>query len=429
MKRLFPILLMMLAIASCTGKGRKAENAPEPEPEPLPLEGFYTSHYKADTTQVRNGDSFTGLFNRLGLSAQDAYTLANLCGETFDVRRLIAGNRVIAYYTPDTLRTLQYVVYTQNRIRSTVFQCTDSLAIWNVDKPVTHERRYADVTITSSLWNDMKAAGASPALIMNLDDIYQWSINFFSLQEGDRFRFIYDQTVCEGEVIGIDSVFYSVFNGGGKEMAAVRYHKPGEKRAGYWGKDGESLKKMFLKAPLKYSRISSRFSYHRRHPVTGKVKAHTAVDYAAPTGTPIQAIGDGVITKIGWDGSGGGNRIRIKHAQGYESCYMHMSRFAKGLNTGSRVSQGDVIGYVGATGTATGPHLDFRIWLNGKPLDPLSLNSPATEPLEKQYMEEFGALRETYQNLMDSLARDYVPANIQVDTTEEFSIAFPENEN
>ena len=198
MKRLFPILLMMLAIASCTGKGRKAENAPEPEPEPLPLEGFYTSHYKADTTQVRNGDSFTGLFNRLGLSAQDAYTLANLCGETFDVRRLIAGNRVIAYYTPDTLRTLQYVVYTQNRIRSTVFQCTDSLAIWNVDKPVTHERRYADVTITSSLWNDMKAAGASPALIMNLDDIYQWSINFFSLQEGDRFRFIYDQTVCEG---------------------------------------------------------------------------------------------------------------------------------------------------------------------------------------------------------------------------------------
>ncbi len=176
-------------------------------------------------------------------------------------------------------------------------------------------------------------------------------------------------------------------------------------------------------------RSSSRFSYHRNHPVTGKVKAHTAVDYAAPTGTPIQAIGDGVITKIGYDGSGGGNRIRIKHAQGYESCYMHLSRFAKGMKTGSRVSQGEVIGYVGATGTATGPHLDFRIWLNGKPIDPLSLNSPATEPLDKQYMEEFGALRNVYRDMMDSLARSYVPSDVQVDTTEEFSIEYPENDN
>lgn len=428
MRRLFSAILVLLAIAACSGNKRQNVE-PEPEPEPLPLEGFYTSHYHADTSAVKSGDSFTGLFNRLGLSAQDAYTLANLCGDTFDVRKLIAGNRVVAYYTPDSLRTLQYVVYTQNRIKSTVFQCTDSLAIWNVEKPVTHERKFADVTITSSLWNDMKAAGASPALIMDLDDIYQWSINFFSLQEGDRFRFLYDQCVCEGEVISIDSVFFSVFNGGGKEVCAVRYHKPGEKRAGYWGKDGESLKKMFLKAPLKYSRISSRFSYHRRHPVTGKVKAHTAVDYAAPTGTPIQTIGDGVITKIGWDGSGGGNRIRIKHAQGYESCYMHLSRFAPNMKAGTRVSQGQLIGYVGATGTATGPHLDFRIWHNGTPIDPLTLNSPATEPLDKQYMDEFRGVFDQYQTLMDSLARDYVPANIQVDTTEEFSIPFPGDDN
>ena len=422
MRRLFPALMILLAVVSCS-RGKKAANIPEPEPEPLPLEGFYTSHYKADTTEVKSGDSFTGLFNRLGLSAQDAYTMANLCGETFDVRKLRAGNRIVAYYTPDTLRKLQYVVYTQDRIRSTVFQCTDSLAIWNVDKPVTHERKYADITITSSLWNDMKAAGASPALIMDLDDIYQWSVNFFSLQEGDRFRFVYDQCVCEGEVIKIDSVLFSMFNGGGKEVAAVRFHKPGESRASYWGKDGESMKKMFLKAPLKYSRISSRFSYHRRHPVTGKVKAHTAVDYAAPTGTPIQAIGDGVVTKIGWDGSGGGNRIRIKHAQGYESCYMHLSRFAPGLKAGSRVSQGQLIGYVGATGTATGPHLDFRIWHNGTPIDPLSLNSPNTEPLAKQHMPAFNEVYDRYLAIMDSLARDYLPANIQVDTLAEYNIS------
>lgn len=429
MRRLLSAILVLMTVAACSGN-RNSVSEPEPEPEPLPLEGFYKTHYLADTSKVQPGDNFTKMFTRLGLSAEASARLLGLCNDSiFNPARIIAGNRLIAYYTPDSLRTLQYVVYDHDRIKSSVFQCTDSLAVWNVEKPVTHERKYADVTITSSLWNDMKAAGASPNLIMNLDDIYQWSINFFSLQDGDRFRFLYDQTVCEGEVIRIDSVFFSVFNGDSKEVYAVRYHKPGEKRAGYWGKDGESLKKMFLKAPLQYSRISSRFSYHRRHPVTGKVKAHTAVDYAAPTGTPVRAIGDGVISLIGWDGSGGGNRIRVKHAQGYESCYMHLSRFAKGLRNGSRVSQGDVIGYVGATGTATGPHLDFRIWHNGKPLDPLTLNSPATEPLDKQYMDEFGAIRDTYQILMDSLARSYSPVKIQVDTTEEFSTELSENDN
>ena len=162
---------------------------------------------------------------------------------------------------------------------------------------------------------------------------------------------------------------------------------------------------MFLKAPLKYNRISSRFSYHRRHPVTGKVKAHTAVDYAAPSGTPVHAIGDGTVTLCGWDPTGGGNRIKIKHIQGYESCYMHLSRFAKGIRAGSRVSQRELIGYVGATGTATGPHLDFRIWHNKKPIDPLSLNSPASEPLDRRYLEEFNRIYDQYMAVVDSLCR------------------------
>ncbi|MBO8480111.1 MAG: M23 family metallopeptidase, partial [Bacteroidetes bacterium] len=145
-----------------------------------------------------------------------------------------------------------------------------------------------------------------------------------------------------------------------------------------------------------YNRISSRFSYSRRHPVTGKVKPHTAVDYAAPTGTPVQAIGDGTVTKCGWDPTGGGNRIGIKHNMGYESSYMHLSKFASGIRVGSRVTQGQLIGYVGATGTATGPHLDFRIWENGRPIDPLKLDSPASDPLDTAYLREFNALYEKY---------------------------------
>lgn len=407
LKHLLCASLAALCIASC-GERKGHGEAEEAEALP-PALGFHTEDFTADTTYVRSGDNFTALMTRLGMTSRDAYTLSNLCDTVFDLRRLRAGNQMHAYYEQtDSSKILRYVVYEQNRVRSTVFQCSDSLAIWNVDKPVTQERRTADVTIRSSLWNDMIAAGGTPNLIMNLADIYQWSINFFTLREGDRFRIIYTQSVCEGEVVSIDTVHFSLFNGNdGKQVAAVRFSTDEGGSNTYWDKGGESLKRMFLKAPLKYNRISSRFSYHRKHPVTGKVKAHTAVDYAAPTGTEVHAIGDGVVTKCGWDGTGGGNRIKIKHMRGYESSYMHLSKFARGIKVGTRVSQGQLIGYVGATGTATGPHLDFRIWENGRPIDPLSLNSPASEPLNKKYLAEFNALYDKYMAEVEGKA---VPA-------------------
>jgi murein DD-endopeptidase MepM/ murein hydrolase activator NlpD len=403
--RLILTATLLLALAACGPRGRVEVGPPELLPPPL---GFYPEAYQVDSSQVHAGETFTGLMVRLGMSSQDAFSLAQRCDSTFDVRKLRAGNPVRAYYSSaNGARTLRYAVYEQNRVRSTVFRCSDSLALWNVDKPVEHERKYADVTITSSLWNDMVAAGSSPTLIMDLADIYQWSVNFFALQDGDRFRMIYDQTLCEGEVVSIDTVHFCLFSTPeGKEVAAVRFDT-GDGSNTYWDKGGESLKRMFLKAPLKYNRISSRFSYARRHPVTGVVRPHTAVDYAAPTGTPVHAIGDGTITKLGWDGGGGGNRIRIKHMQGYESSYMHLSRYAPGLKVGSRVSQGDLIGYVGATGTATGPHLDFRIFQNGRAIDPLSLDSPASEPLDTAYLSAFNRV---YEHYLDEI-RGTVPAD------------------
>ncbi len=406
--RLILTATLLLALAACGPRGRVEVGPLVLESPPL---GFYPEAYQVDSSQVHSGETFTGLMVRLGMSPQDAFELAQCCDSTFDVRKLRAGNLVRAYYSSaNGARTLRYAVYDQNRVRSTVFRCSDSLALWNVDKPVEHEHKYADVTITSSLWNDMIAAGSSPTLIMDLADIYQWSVNFFALQDGDRFRMIYDQTLCEGEVVSIDTVHFCLFSTPeGKEVAAVRFDT-GDGANTYWDKGGESLKRMFLKAPLKYNRISSRFSYARRHPVTGVVRPHTAVDYAAPTGTPVHAIGDGTITKLGWDGGGGGNRIRIKHMQGYESSYMHLSRYAPGLKVGSRVSQGDLIGYVGATGTATGPHLDFRIFQNGRAIDPLSLDSPASEPLDTAYLSAFNRV---YEHYLDEI-RGTVPADTTV---------------
>ena len=401
--------VLVLVLSSC-GRGKTEGQEQAQQPEPVPPIGFYFNRYVADTSRVRSGDTFPGLLGRLGAEAPSK--IAAACPDSiFNPRKLIADKKVVAYYSADSLRSLEYVEYVNSRTRSTIFKCRDSLAFWIYDKPVEHQRRSVDVTINSSLWSDMMkscvgfAPDALAGFIMNLADIYQWSVNFFALQQGDRFRVLYDQSVCEGTVVAVDSVQLSIFtpSGSGREVSALRFKTADG--TGYWGTGGESLKRMFLKAPLKYNRISSRFTYHRKHPVTGKVKAHTAVDYAAPTGTPVHAIGDGTISKCGWDPTGGGNRIKITHAQGYESSYMHLSKFASGIRQGTRVSQGQLIGYVGSTGTSTGPHLDFRIWQNGKPIDPLTLNSPATEPLAKRYMAAFDTLYTCRAAELDSLCR------------------------
>ena len=275
------ILAVLCTVSSCGRKSheREAESAPEQMPEI----GFHYNHYTVDSTRLKSGETFSTLMSRLGLGNQTSYRLTTMCDTLIDLRKLKAGDPVRAYYdTTGGTQTLRYVVYEQDKVRSTVFQCLDSLAVWNYNKPVERQRRFADVTIRTSLWNDMLSAGATPNLIMRLSDIYQWSINFFTLQQGDRFRIIYNQSVCEGEVVAIDTVHFSLFDGkDGKEVAAVLFDTGTGGSNTYWDKGGVSLKRMFLKAPLKYNRISSRFSYRRKHPVTGKVKAHTAVDYAA----------------------------------------------------------------------------------------------------------------------------------------------------
>lgn len=368
-----------------------------------PSVGFRYEDYSADSTTVRAGEHFSGIMARLGLDADRTSALARMCDSTFDLRKIQAGRAIEAYYSKDTAgRRLEYVEYHHNKVRSTIFKCSDPLAIRDFEKPTHTERKTADITIRTSLWNDMVAAGASPSLIVNLADIYQWSVNFFGLQQGDRFQVLYSQKMCGDEMICIDSLYFALFSSEGKQVAAVLFQTP-DTGAEYWGKDGESLKRMFLKAPLKYNRISSGFTYHRKHPVTGKVRAHTAVDYAAPTGTPVHAIGDGKVTAAGWDGGGGGNRIRIKHVQGYESAYLHLSRFAPGIKAGKVVSQGELIGYVGSTGMSTGPHLDFRMWQNGKPVNPLSLDSPSSEPLSKEYLEDFNRV---YDKYMREISKD-----------------------
>ncbi|MBO5635291.1 MAG: peptidoglycan DD-metalloendopeptidase family protein [Bacteroidales bacterium] len=392
-----------------TGCREKPVAAPKEAPVAvLPPEGFPTEDYDMMEDKVRPGEAFTSLMVRLGMSSEDALSLAEACDTLFDVRKMRAGNTVSAYYSVDTAAmdstaevALKYVVYKRDKMRGTVFRTSDSLAVWNFSRPVETSREYADVTISSSLWNDMTAAGAPASLIVSLSEIYAWSVDFFSLQQGDRFKILYDKSVCDGEVVSVDPIYYAEFERDGKVVPAIMFDQ-GDGGGIYWKEDGSSLKKAFLKAPLKFTRISSGFSYHRKHPVSGKVRAHTAVDYAAPTGTPVMSIGDGTVLSAGWT-NGGGNTVKIRHNSTYTTSYMHLSRYAKGIKAGVHVSQGDVIGYVGATGVATGPHLDFRVWKDGTPVNPLTLDSPSGEPIKPENLAALDSVHVVYKSIIDSL--------------------------
>ena len=339
-------LLVMVTVPSCH---RKTETPVLEDNDTIYPLGFCTDSFALEEGVLKNGEIFTSLMSRLGMRPQDAMSLVNATDSVFNPRKMRAGNTWQAYYSgcDSSVNVLEYVVYHHDKINMTVLKCTAPFSAWKVVKPVDHTLKYSNVLISSSLWNDMRRCGAPQMLILHLEDI--------------------------------DTVYYAEFEHDGKCYPAIRFDQ-GDGGNLYWNEKGESMRKAFLKAPLRFSRISSGFSYHRKHPVTGRVRAHTGVDYAAPTGTPVMSIGDGTVISKGWSG-GGGNTVKIRHNSVYTTSYMHLSRYAAGLKTGDRVRQGDVIGYVGSTGLATGPHLDFRVYKNGSPINPLKMESPSAEPI------------------------------------------------
>ena len=393
------ILLLALGAISCTQNRGGLMEEPESQKDTVYPLGFCTDSFRVVSGKIANGDNFIGWITRLGGSQQEAHGLAQVCDTVFDVRKLRAGNSWKAYYRDST--QLHYIVYDNSRVRQTVFRVRDSLSVWAYEKPVSIVEKATDVTISSSLWNDMVAAGASPDLIGEVADIYAWTVDFFGLQKEDRFRILYTEQVCEGEVIGIERVSYAQFLRGETCLQAV-YFDQEDGRNTYWNEKGESMRKAFLKAPLKFTRISSGYSLHRLHPVHGIVRPHTGVDYAAPTGTPVMSIGDGTVLSAGWGSGGAGNMVKIRHNSVYTTAYMHLSKMA--VKAGQRVSQGQVIGYVGMTGTATGPHLDFRVWKNGSPINPLKLESPPSEPILPENLPVLDSVVLQRKALLDSMA-------------------------
>lgn len=423
----FAALAVIVPAVSCSGPRVEDYGAVEPECEAVEqsdgeILGFSPDTLAMSEGTVKNDQFFSSLMTALGLSSKETYDLTQACASVFDVRTLRVGNTYRAYYSDsctdsqpggsgaEDCQRLEYVVYETGKSSGIVFACRPPYRAWTYEKPTETVSRYADVTINSSLWNDMRAAGVSPLLILSLSDIYAWSIDFFGLQKGDRFRVLYDERLCDGKLMAVDTVRYAVFTHAGEELPMIMFNQQDGGNI-WWNDKGESMRKAFLKAPLTYSRISSGFSYSRRHPVTRKVQPHTGVDYAAPKGTPVVSIGDGVVTSCKYEGAGG-NTIRIRHNSVYTTAYLHLSKYASGLKAGKRVRQGEVIGYVGSTGRSTGPHLDFRVWKNGTPVNPLKMESPPAEPLKPENREAFEAMKKSCRAYIDMLQASDVVAEL-----------------
>ena len=366
--------------------------------------GIPVDLYSVDDGVVEEGDYFSVLMEKLGVGQTTANELIEASRKVFDVKDIRVGNHYHAYYAPDTTGddNLAYFVYDRDRRSVVVFALEDGPKVYIDEQESETKLHYDEVTINNSLWYDTQKAGCSPLLAIKLSDIYAWTIDFFGLQKGDSYKAVYETEECDGQVIEVSKVLYASFIHAGKEYQAYYFDEGKSGGNKYWNEKGEGSRKAFLKAPLKYSRISSGFSYARRHPVTRRVQPHTGVDYAAPKGTPVVSIGDGVVTKVGYAGAGG-NTVHIQHTKNYRTAYLHLSRYGKGIRPGVRVSQGQVIGYVGSTGRSTGPHLDFRIWENNKPINPLKMPTPPADPISKQNMLAFEKAKQHAFEIRDSL--------------------------
>lgn len=356
-------------------------------PEPVLLFKLPADSFIVARSQVRSGQNLSDILMAKGISLNKVDEISKKSVLTFDVRKMKVNNNYYFFMNKKNSSKAEYFIYEINDVDYVVYDLSDSLRIYRDKKPIITQVKTASGVITSSLWRTLEAQALDPNLAMSLSEIYAWSIDFYGLQKGDKFRVIYEEDFVFGKSIGIGRIFAAQFFHSGNDYYAFRFTQNNEDC--YFDEKGKSLKKAFLKAPLKFSRISSVFTKSRFHPVLKIYRPHYGVDYAAPTGTPVMSIGAGTVIAKGYQPAGGGNFLKIKHNSVYTTSYMHLSRFADGISLGRSVRQGEEIGFVGATGLASGPHLDFRVFMNGTPVDPLKVKSEPGLPIEEKYMKNY----------------------------------------
>jgi murein DD-endopeptidase MepM/ murein hydrolase activator NlpD len=403
-------------ICSCTpgksgaGEGRETPETAEKTDEvpPAYVYGICVDSLDVAEYRIRRGDNLSLILSGLKLPFRREAILQAMEG-LLDPGKLYEGLPYHVLTTRDSLPQVAYLVFARSRTDHAVVDLTgDSVRARLYRKEITEKRQYLEKTVRTSLWREMKAQGVDPILAIHLSDVFAWQIDFFELQPGDSFRLFYTESLIDDTVSLKLSVDAAMFVHQGRTYMAIPFTQ--DSLPEFFDADGQSLRRAFLKAPLDFFRITSRFSNSRFHPVLKYYRAHHGVDYAAPTGTPVKAIGDGKVIARGFQEGGGGNYVKIQHNAIYATAYMHLNGFARGLSVGRHVRQGDVIGYVGSTGLSTGPHLDFRVYRNGTPVNPLEIESPPANPVRPELRDSFDRVRQhLMQQFSESKSGDSIP--------------------
>ena len=364
--------------------------------------GFAIDSLNVVEGKVKWNQNLSEILTQFNVSYQDLHLLSQRSKDIYDVRRLKAGSNYSIIHGKDSLKTARKFIFEPSPSEYVVYHLQDSIYASLEQKPVEIRENMLAAEINSSLYNSILDQGVSPLLVNKLVDVFAWQVDFFRIAKGDKFKLVFEEEIVDGKVIGIKSIKGAYFEHWNRPYYAIPF-RTGEK-TDFFDEEGNSLRKTLLRAPLRYDkvRISSRYSMRRFHPVQKRYKAHLGTDYAAPTGTPIHSVGDGVVLEARFHRANG-NYVKVKHNGNYTTQYLHMSKIARGIKPGTTVKQGQTIGYVGSTGLATGPHVCYRFWKNGRQVDALKVDLPASEGIDSTYLKQFRIASDSIRSILDEI--------------------------
>ena len=405
------IIFLIVVFSSCTERAAEV-----PESETLSIEpklvhpsqgeyGLVLDDLEVKKGKIGRNQFLADILLGQGVGYPIIEKLVEMAAPFLDVRKIRAGDEYALVSANDSVERLAYFIYEEDPVNYVVFNLNDTLSVHAGVKEVVTVEKHAMGEITTSLYEALGEQEADPMLAMKLANIYAWTVDFYRLQKGDKFNVVYEEKLVDGERYSTGKIVAASFKQGDRDRLAFYFEQ--DSVGDYFDEEGNSLRKAFLKAPLKFSRMSSGFTKRRFHPVQKRYKAHLGTDYAAPKGTPIMAVGDGTVIKSSWT-SGNGKYVKIKHNSTYTTQYLHMSKRA--VKSGQQVRQGDIIGYVGSTGLATGPHVCFRFWKNGQQVDHRREEFPPSEPIKETRRQAFMQVVEEGSTMLRSLEEEQDPS-------------------
>jgi murein DD-endopeptidase MepM/ murein hydrolase activator NlpD len=373
---------------------------------PNVLYGMVVDNYTVIEDKIKRNERLGDILEAYNVPANIIHQVSQLSRSVFDVRKIAPNKKYTLICDQDSLKTAKALVYEPNLIDYIVFRFEDTLWVDVCKRDVVILEKTMAGEIESNLSETIENLGISHELTNKFVDIFGWQVDFQRLQKGDKFKLIYEEAQVEGVSVGIKQINGIYFEHSGSPYYAFPFDQ-GE-GIDYFDDEGKSLRKALLKYPIEFTRISSRYTMNRFHPVQKRWKAHLGTDFAAPTGTPIRSVGDGIIEEAQYK-SNNGNYVKIRHNGTYTTQYLHMSRIAEGVRAGTKIKQGQTIGYVGSTGLATGPHLCYRFWKNGVQVDALRVELPPSQPVKKDQLEAFDQVKQELTKKLDAIPFDNKP--------------------